>query len=331
MIVSCQTFSSKNFTSLKNVLIAGNDDYLRESAYLKVQALLENFDVDRAQLFHLDQTGFKWDAIYSLAGNGSLFSEQTVIALTSQTALKKAQHEELNTLFEKAKDCFFIVILNKLTKAQEKQSWIKNCQQTGLFISADPIALYKLPQLIKQRFNEKSLQTTQQGYELLTDFYQGNLLGLEQEIEKLSLIFTSGMISFDELKNCISNQAHNSVFQCIDCAIEMKPLKSQQILRQLKRDKVQPAILLWAIIKELRNLANMKFDLQSGKNLSAVFDSYYIWQSKKNMFSRQLQKHPLQHFYKLITQAKLCDESIKGLSPIAPWQRLEKLLFDLAN
>ena len=331
MILTAQSFNEKNLTSLKHILIAGNDDYLKQSSFIKIQNLLDKFDVEKAQLFNLDQVGFKWELIFSLASNGSLFNESNVIALSSQTALKKSQHDLLNILFGTAKDCYFIVILNKLTKAQEKQSWIKSCHKDGLYITADPIPQYKLPQLVKQRFHEKSLQTTQQGYELLTDFYQGNLLGLEQEIEKLSLIFTSGMIPLDELKDCISNQSHNTVFQCVDLAIDMKPLQSQQVLRQLKRDKAQPAILLWSIIKELRELANMKFELVQGKNLASVLESHYIWQSKKNMFSKQLQTHSLAHFYKLIQQAKLCDESIKGLSPILAWQSLEKLVFDISN
>ena len=331
MKTDAHALNDKHFTPLTSMLITGADLFLCEKAYLKIQSFIKKKNDDRPHVFDLDASGFNWQPIYSLANNGSLFDELTFITLKSKTALKKSQHDELLQLISKSSDVIFILILPKLTKAQEKQAWIQTIIKQGLVISADPLAHYKLPQLIKQQLKEKSLQTTQEGCELLANSFEGNLLGLEQEIEKLSLIFTEGMISFEELAQNISNQSHASIFQCIDHALAKNTLKSQKILQQLNRDKTEPAIILWAIVKELRTLISMKFDMNKGESLTNTLNKYHIWQSKKAMFQTQLQNRPLADFYHFMQAAKNIDASIKGLSNLNAWQLLATLLLKIAS
>ncbi len=331
MKIQAQFLNTTHLTSLKFTLISGNDDYLREQSILKIQAYLKSQSLPPAEQFNIDATGFQWSAIHALTCNGSLFDDLTIIIIRSAHALKKSQHDEMQQLITQSIDTCCIIVLPKLTKAQEKQSWIKHIEKDGLHIAADPIPSYKFPQLIKQRMQDKSLQTTGQGYELLANSFEGNLLGLEQEIEKLSLIFGNGMISYDMLCDNISDQSHHSIFQCVDFAIGQNPIKANNILKQLKCDKIQPHIILWAITKELRTLTNMKFDVEKGQSVSNVLNAYHVWQTKKSMYSQQLNQRPLIEFYQLLKQSKEADASIKGLSVINPWQALNAILFRIAS
>ena len=330
MKIQAQFLNNTHLTPLKSILISGNDDYLREQSILKIQAYLKTQSLPPSEQFDIDATGFQWSSIHALAGNGSLFDDITIITLRSAQALKKLQHDEIHQLMAQSVDTCLIIVLPKLTKAQEKQPWIKIIENDGLHIMADPIPSYKFPQLIKQRMQERSLQTTNQGYELLANSFEGNLLGLEQEIEKLSLIFNSGMISYEMLCENISDQSHHSIFQCVDFAIAQNPIKASNIVNQLKIDKIQPHIILWAIIKELRTLTNMKFEVEKGQSISNVLTNYHVWQTKKSMYSKQLEQRPLTDFYQLLKQAKETDSSIKGLSVVNSWQSLKSLLSNIA-
>lgn len=330
MKIQSQFLNAASLETLTHILISGSDDYLREQSYIKVSDHLKKTGIELPHVFEIDSSSFDWQNVYSLSNNGSLFDENTIIALSSKVALKKNQHLEIEQLLKTAQDTFFIITLPKLTKSQENQSWIKFIEKSGLYIEAQPLPHYKLPQLIRQKLQEKSLHTTNEGYEFLANSYEGNLLGLEQEIEKLSLIFSSGNISVKTLSENISDQSHNNVFQCVDQAICNNIKKSQSILSQLKRDKVQPAILLWAITKELRTLINMKFSINQGNSLPTVMNEYRIWQSKKQMYQTQLQSRQINEFYSLLKQAKIIDACVKGISPFNPWQLLESILLEIA-
>lgn len=332
MKVQAQILNESNLKPLKHIAIIGNDEFFRENAYLKIQTSLQNQQLPPPESFQIDEASFQWESIYAKAHNTSLFDDVTIITLRANNALKKQHHEMLSTLLSKASEhIYFIIVLNKFTKAQEKQAWFKHIQQHGLLIEANPLPNYQLPAFIKQKMAQYGLSTSNQGYELLAECYQGNLLGLDQEIHKLSLIFNQGMIKAEDLSECISNQAQNTIFQCIDYALNQMPMKSLAILKQLKKEKQQPAVILWNMVNEIRTLSNMRFDMDKGMSLTAVFDKYRIWQSKKGQFSKQLQQRTLSECYQLIQQAKQVDETIKGLNTLNAWQSIENLLIRIAT
>lgn len=333
MKIQAQLLNTKqHLAQLQHILISGNDEYLIEQSILSIRSSLKIQDLTIIQTYQIDELEKRLAEIYAQTNNGSLFGEPTILMLQSSKALLKKQHELITQLLNECHDTFFIFTLPKLTKAQEKQAWINQVAQTNLHITADPVQTYKLPQLIQAKMQHVQLQTTREGYKLLACSFEGNLRALDQEIEKLALIFEKGMISIQQLHDNISQQAQYNIFQCVDFAIDQQIAKLQSALAQVKRDKAQPHIILWAVIKELRNLINMKFEIDNkGRKIPEVLNAFHVWQSKHNMFSKQLKQRSIKEFYHLLQLAKSADESIKGLTNIDPWQSLSHILLQIST
>lgn len=315
---------------LKHIVIIGNDDQQRELVLTQLKQTLAQNQLSLTSQYHIDETGFNWHDVESQANNFSLFDdEQTILFLRSQQPLKKEQHDKLNQLISANSGSFFIIALNKFTKAQEKQPWFKTILDCALVIEAKSVPNYKLPNIVKAKLNQSQLTATTIGYEMLANHFQGNYLGLMQELSKLPLIFKPGFISEQQISDCLSQQSAYTPFECIDCAIANQPAKAAAIFEQLQKNKMQPAIILWSIINELRALINLKFDIDKGISLQQALNTHNVWQSKKSAYTKQLQANPLNHFYQLLTQAKEVDLAIKGLSPIDAWSALRALIINL--
>jgi DNA polymerase-3 subunit delta len=331
MKIQAQQLNSQHLRNLQTILISGVDEYLIEQSILKIKSSLKNMGLFVLGSYCMEDLDKHIQEIYVQTNNGSIFNEPSILLIRAKKALLKKQHELINQIIQEAQETFFIITLPKLTKAQEKQTWIKEIEQNGLHIIADPVPSYKFPQLIKARMQEHSLNTSRDGYELLASSFEGNLRAFDQEIEKLSIIFQEGFISYEQLVENISEQSQLNIFQCVDYAIDKKIIKYRKTLTQLKREKAQPHLILWAIVKELRTLSNMKFEIEKGKSINDVLNTFHIWQSKQNMFNQQLSNRSLNDFYHLLKSAKTVDESIKGLSKINPWHAIDALLLKLAT
>ena len=94
--------------------------------------------------------------------------------------------------------------------------------------------------------------------ELLAERVEGNLLAAQQEIEKLALLMPAGRVSIEAMQAAVANSARYDVFQLGEAALDGDAPRSLRILEGLRAEGVEPPLVLWAICRELRALADMR-------------------------------------------------------------------------
>ncbi len=86
---------------------------------------------------------------------------------------------------------------------------------------------------------------------------EGNLLAAAQEIEKLKLMAEGGQITVETVQAAVADSARFDVFGLTDAVLKGEPAHALRMLEGLRGEGVEPPVILWALARELRLLANI--------------------------------------------------------------------------
>ena len=155
---------------------------------------------------------------------------------------------------------------------------------------------------------------------------EGNLLAAKQELEKLSLLAGKEPISADLVLRSVGDSARYDVFQLAEAAAAGDAARALRVLLGLKSEGVEPTLILWALVREVRGLWQARErnrlrsnDRGSGWNLAAT--------PSPSALSR-LNTLPLA---RLLRQASHADRVIKGQAAGDAWSVLTGLTGGLAG
>ena len=161
---------------------------------------------------------------------------------------------------------------------------------------------------------------------------EGNLLAAAQEIEKIVLLYPPGVLTVDQLLSAISDSARFDVFKLMDAALEGKVGRSLRILSGLKAEGVAEPIVLWAVTREIRLLADIAKAVAQGQAIGSVFAKRRdIWEKRRPIISQAIKRQPLDHWPRLLQSCAEADRAIKGRSASSPWLIFQDLLMSIAH
>ena len=137
--------------------------------------------------------------------NNDLFSDKKIIDIRNTPA--KFDTDIFN-LFQKQlantyPDRLIIISTGKLSKAVQKSAWCECIQSQGIYIPVWPISTQALPQWILQRANQLTINLSADLAILLTQYCEGNLLAVEQALQKLVLLHPNSTIFREQLKSVL--------------------------------------------------------------------------------------------------------------------------------
>lgn len=231
-----------------------------------------------------------------------------------------------------------IVILRmpKLSRAETQAKWYKAIEQTGQIITLWPLKQEGFLRWIQTRMQTRGLKTSREGYALIAANTEGNLLAASQIIEKLHLIYSTNKsnnsiseITCEAIQQMISDHAHYDVFELCDAALSQHPAHCLKILSTLKNQGGEPAIILWALMQDIRKCAIL---FETAPNMrGAVYQKQGIWSSRQALFQKALASCSTEKLRILIQKAKDADSVIKGAKPGSIWEILEDLCLILSN
>ena len=101
--------------------------------------------------------------------------------------------------------------------------------------------------------------------QLIVDRVEGNLLAAKQELEKLALLSNGEPIGEELVLRSVGDTARYDVFQLAAAAAAGEAYRALRVLMGLKSEGVEPTLILWALVRELRGLwqANERIRLRS--------------------------------------------------------------------
>lgn len=306
-------------------LILGSDPYLQYYARTKLKTSFKQLGFNEQLTFNIDnQTD--WSTIFDSCHEMHLFSDNTLIFLDfGERDINPSITAKLNTLSEiLTTDIVLIISLNKFTKTHENAQWYKTLSNKLVVVNCTTPDTLQLPQWIKNHLQQQQMTIEPKAIELLSYYYEGNLLALTQVIEQLKLLYPNQIITYDQVDSNINDSAIFTPYHWIDAIVSHKIKRAIHILHQLKMNEFEPLILLRIVQRELILLINLKKGL-STKSFKQIFDEYKIWQNKRSIYTFYLNRCTIKELFstlKLLTEIEI---SLKYNNQLPIWDALSAL------
>lgn len=271
--------------------------------------------------------------LYADTHNRSLFSTKKIIELNlTNIKLNSTNGKVFEEYASKPLvDTLLIISSTKLDAKVEKTTWYKAIEKTGVVMPIWPISAEQLPQWILQRARKTHLQLTPQAAERLAALVEGNLLAAAQEIEKLSLLYPNQVLDHQTIENAVMDNARFDIFNLADSALLGNGLRCIRILKNLNDEGIEPTLVLWALTREIRVLADMQKQLQQGGSLPSLFAKARIWEKRQAGFRAFLQRNKSRNCSDLLINAAKIDRMIKGIEIGDVWNELESFIIQMTT
>lgn len=292
-------------------LVCGDEVLLADEvvSQIRQQAAAQGFQKETTIVV----SGFDWNKWLQDAKTSSLFNPKRLllcrcpVKLLNQTAAEALEsylkHPPPNTIL--------LLITQKLDAVQQKKSWIAAFDTKGVVVRLiSPTGNAFLPWLQKRLF-KKNLKLNKDAIQQLASFTEGNLLAADQAIQQLALTYKdAGVLDSTHIEACIQHDARYDIYLLAESCLTADSARTLQIVRTLQAD-AEPALVLWAIAKEMRQVATLAFYVAQKKPLPQLFKTYNVWSKKQALYQKILEKHPFAYWQNRINGLAQLDEVLK--------------------
>lgn len=277
-------------------LIFGDDDFLRLQALRQIRQHAQALGFAERVQFN-QQQDFNWNDLAASSQNLSLFSSLRIVELEMPTATpgndgSKALQAWVESDYQ---DTLLILHGPKLKSAQQQAKWFKALTKKGVFIPVYTPQRAQLTTHINQLARHYRLALESDATALLTDWFEGNLLALDQALHKLSLQYPAQAnhpqpiaINVQQVRDNVELQSRFDVFSL------QEPLLNKQFsvylnrLQRLLETDAEPAIIHWLLQRECNNCHQAFLLVEQGTPVATALQKQGIWKSQHAAYSRQL-------------------------------------------
>ncbi len=284
------------------------------------------------QIFSVE-AGFDWDSLLVASDSLSLFSEQRLMELRLPTGKPGRQGAQvLRDYAERpAEDTVLLIVAGKLEPAARRSKWVQALEKAGVSVPVWPVGLRELPGWIDTRMRRHDMRAGREALQLLADRVEGNLLAADQEIEKLFLLHGPGEVSQEDIESLVTDSARYDIYGLVDMALAGDAAHTQRMLGGLRAEGVDPVLVLWALAREIRSLAGMARDIQTGTPPGQAMAARRVWDKRKPLVSGVLQRIRGRQWWMMVQRCALIDRVIKGRAAGNAWDELLQLALRLAG
>lgn len=277
---------------------------------------------------------FDWNELTAEANSLSLFAEKRIIDLRIPSG--KPGREGGRALAEYAtrppEDTLLLITLPKLDRSQTSSKWLKALESRGVFVQVWPIEGGRLQPWIEQRMRQAGLTPGPEVVGMLAERIEGNLLAATQEIDKLQLLYGSGVITLEQLQESVADSARYDVYGLVDAALAGKVGRVVHMLNGLKAEGTAAPVVLWALAREIRVLCTLAQQVAQGRSpQQAVAGSREVWDKRKPLVSKGLQRLRVRQWRQLLQLCGLADRAIKGQDKQDEWLLLQRICSGMAG
>ena len=217
-------------------------------------------------------------------------------------------------------NCVLFIHLPALDYTTEKTQWFQGLKKESTVIRTNKLNRTELSQWIQLHLNTQNQSVNTDVLTFLTDQFEGNLLAAHQEIQKLGLIYSDGLITLDQAKNAVWNVSRFEPTDLPQALLEKNVHRFQSILDGLISEGIELPLLLGILTHKIRQLHQfLRPDPASGRN--AWFPDQVWLKAHAHQFTPEQCENAL-------LVAHLADRQIKGLDSGSPERTLLKLAYD---
>ena len=276
------------------------------------------------EVMHAEK-GFDWNELLMASNAMSLFAEKRVIDLRLPSG--KPGKDGGAALAEYAErppeDTILLISSGKVDKRSQSAKWFKALDKVGGTLQVWPVETPDMPRWLDQRLRSRGLQADKDAVRMIAERVEGNLLAAAQEVDKLVLLNGAGALSAEQVEEAVSDSARFDVFGLVDAALVGDAPRLTRMLDGLRGEGVEPILVLWALTRELRSLADMAAQIESGKGIDGVLSR--VWGKRKGPVKAGLLRHNKARWQQMLRRTARLDRVIKGAAPGNAWDELLQL------
>ena len=113
----------------------------------------------------------------------------------------------------------------------------------------------------------------------------------------------------NDIAMCISDSSHFDVFALSDAVLQGDDQRIIHIFSVLQQQGVEAILVLWALARELRTLANISYDLSQGIAKEQALKKAGVWDKRKPLVNAALSRYEVKHWWQLLTEASEIDKA----------------------
>ncbi|MEE8237429.1 MAG: DNA polymerase III subunit delta [Gammaproteobacteria bacterium] len=308
-------------------LVAGDEPLVVAEALESIRTRARQDGFEHRDLVVVER-GFKWAELEGDVDNLSLFATRRIVELRLASPRPgEAGGRIIRSMVERPDpDRLLLIATTKLDSAAAKSVWVKTIDKHGIVVRAWPIERPELPTWIRERAGRIRLRLSTSAAELLADRVEGNLLAADQEIQKLALLLGEGDVDEQMVLEAVASNTRFDVFRLTDAILAGNSNRSLAVLSGLRAEGVAPALVLWALSRELCLLARLRSATLQGDSEDRALSRQHVWSQRQPLVKKALQRFRLHQLTALLAQAAEVDHVIKGVSKGRPWDGLTQLV-----
>ena len=322
-------------------LVAGEEPLLINEACDAIRSAARRAGFTEREVFFVEGKGFDWDALRQALMSPSLFAERRLIELRVPSGKPDKGAALLAELAaDSPPDVLGLVITGKLDRKAAEAHWVRAIERAGSFVPVWPVERAALPAWLAQRARSLGITLEPQAAQFIVERVEGNLLAAQQELEKLTLLAAGGTIGVELAHASVADSARYDVFQLGEAAGEGDAARALRVLLGLKSEGVEPTLILWALVRELRGLAQAQGGMGGGGGAggggaggggAGGGGTGLPWNLASRPSPRALARARKLPIATLIAQAARTDRIVKGIERGDAWSALIGLTAALAG
>ncbi|MDT7525166.1 DNA polymerase III subunit delta [Pseudidiomarina sp. GXY010] len=273
------------------VCVFGDAPLLVDESVQQLRRFARQQGIDERQRL-LQDAQLDWSILHTASANLSLFSSQRLLELELPEGKPGREGgEALRSYAEQpSQDQILVIIGPKLKQEQQKAKWFQQLSKVATMVSANNPERQQLPRFIQQRAQRYQLQLDPSAVQLLADWYEGNLLALDQELQKLALSELPPPVTAALITSHSEDQSRFNVFALQEAILAADLDQALHKLQRLFEGDVEPAILNWALQREWTLVFSLQQALAEGQSFSAAAKQQRLWRSQEPAYRQFVQR-----------------------------------------
>lgn len=233
---------------------------------------------------------FDWNVLVQEYQALSLFASQRVIELDLMSNKLNESASKIITelMASPSPDTLLLFHGEKVDAATQKRKWFKVLEQSGVFLPLYDIEGKHLNQWVQRQARKYQLNMLPDVVFLLSELFEGNLNALDQELQKMAILYGQQLITTEQAQQLLIKQAKFNPFQLIDTLLNGDLDKSVKMLDQLQHDGTPVSQLIWFVHKEIKQLAEMQEKMNFGQDFASICKEYRIWDKRKPLYQKAI-------------------------------------------
>ncbi len=321
-------------------VISGNETLLVNETIEALRLIAQSLGYNEHISMIIDAQS-DWSLLINTQQNFSLFNRHRILELRiTDKKLGKQENKilenfsELLPKYSLNPDTVVLITLPNLEKMKQSNRWIQILLNKGLLIKIPTIQRKYLSEWICHRLAQQNQSVDSAMLEWLANKVEGNLLAANQEIIKLSLLYSKGMIDHQNVRNTVSNVAHYDIFDLRNAMLSGDFNHTMKILSDLKiQDKNILFLVFWIITEEIYILENMVTIQNSNQSIKNLLYKLKIDNNHAQLILKAFNRICPSFWSIALQHAHDIDLLIKGLSIPnrlnRPWHEITNLVISI--